>query len=470
MKGIPPVKTWSLRLRLLVFFSVFLLAAWLTAGVLAWQESRKHIDEFFDTQQLLFAKTLATANFDPLVGKLPKTGDLLHGVGKKERGKEERDALGFAVFTRDGQVLLTDGEKGNQFVFQGWKSGFHTTHIKKSDDPWRIVWVLSPDGRRVVAVGQELEYRFDMAFDMLLEQLLPWLMLLPVLLLGLLWMLSRELAPLRRVAKTLEGRSPQDTGHLDLRGIPSEVAPLVRSLNSLFDRIGGMLVRERAFISDAAHELRTPLTGLRVQAEVVQLAADDAEARGHAVLSLVTGIDRCARLVEQLLTLSRLEALAGPESTGRPASAPGLERVPLDWSALVKGALEEFAPRAREKGLAVDYSAAEPSRPKGYPALLEILLRNLVGNAVKYTPENGRITIELRARSLRIANSGEGVDEKALGRLGERFFRPPGQQEAGSGLGLSIAREIAGRHGMRLDWGNVSGGADACGFQATLSW
>lgn len=454
-----PGRNRSLRVRLILFFAVFLVAAWLTAAVFAWRESRAHIDEFFDTQQMLFAKTLAMADFGLATGSLPKTKSLLPGVKKKARGEEEEDALGFAVFTSRGELLLTDGEKGERFLFDGWTRGFSNSLIARSDDLWRMVWLVSPDGKRVVAVGQELEYREEMALSMLFTQLLPWTLLLPVLLAGLLWMLSRELAPLRNVAKELEARTPDDTSPLRAADVPSEVHPLVASLNALFTRTGAMLARERAFISDAAHELRTPLAGLRVQAEVVELAAEDPEARRHAVGKLLTGIDRCGHLIEQLLTLSRLDALGG---SALAKSGMKDEGVAAGWPELLAELLDEYRDAAEEKEIAVDYAVTgSPPALAGVAAASAILARNLLDNAVKYTPAGGHIRIELDERHLSVFNSCSGVPERYLPRLGERFFRPPGQDAPGSGLGLSLVRQIAAMQGLRLVLSNSDGGFTA---------
>ncbi|MDL2210794.1 two-component system sensor histidine kinase QseC [Desulfovibrio sp. OttesenSCG-928-O18] len=462
--GLPPLRLWSLRLRFSLFFSILLVLAWLLAALMAWKECRDYADEFFDTQQILFAKRLATADFGSLTDRLPSTRSALRENKDAQRGKFEDDALCFAVFTAAGDRLLTDGENGDDIIFAKNTHGFVNTTIYGSNDPWRIVWLTSPDGRYVVAVGQEVDYRDDLALDMLMEQIFPWAMLMPVLLLGMFWMLSRELAPLRGVAQNLETRAPEDTGTLETAGVPSEVRPLVTALNSLFARIGDMLARERAFISDAAHELRTPLTALRIQAEVARMATDDTEARQHALGNLLQGIDRSTQLVEQLLTLSRLESLRDLrlESTELVAG-------PLDWASLLAEAVLEHAPKAERKNITLECAVADELRPvQGYSPLATLLLRNLLDNAVKYTPEGGHIAVALETDSVTIENSGPGVPDSFIPKLGERFARPPGQKEPGSGLGLSIAKRAAALGGMRLTLRNRIG--DEGGFMARIDF
>jgi len=377
-------KHWSLRLRLGVFFTAFLVAVWLLAALFAWKESRAYIDRFFDTQQMNFARMLLAASMDDPPQSLPRTKDLLRGLDKSARGRQDKNALAFALFDREGALLLHDGEEGRHFVYDGQAQGFANTSVarKKGEKNWRMVWLASQDGQRIAAVGQDLGHRQRLALAILVRQMIPWALLVPLLLAGLLWMLSRELAPLQAVSEQLAARPPQDGGPLETADIPSEVRPLVDSLNGLFRRVAGMRAREQAFVADAAHELRTPLAGLRVQAQVVELSDDDPPARRHALAHMRASIDRCDRLVEQLLTLSRLESL----SDGHSRREGGLSFVPLDWPALLEEAVSEFRTQAGNKGIAMECAVtAIPDRTLGVPQLMTILLRNLLDNAVKYT-------------------------------------------------------------------------------------
>lgn len=436
-------RTWSLRLRLSLFFAGLLLAVWSVTALYSWWESREYIDQFFDTQQMLFAKRLAAARYTPIGTHLPATKDMLHSR-HADKGEQEDDALAFAVFRPDGSLLLSDGDAGRQFVFSPGTSGFK--NVRVDGDRWRIVWLTSLDKQVVVAVGQELEYRKEMALEMLMGHMLPWLFALPALLLGLTWMLSRELAPLRSVAAGLAGREPNDLTPIDTV-IQSEIQPLVQSLNTLFDRIGAMIRRERFFIAHAAHELRTPLAGLSIQAQVAQTTKQPAK-REHALGQFRKGVSRASRLVDQLLLLSRLESVTMGES---PAQAG--EKELLHWDELLRESLEDYREQMETKALRVSLPAVEQESDAdavilGQRELLRTLLGNLVGNAVKYTPEKGEITLSLNGRGLVIQNSSREICPSDASRLGERFFRPAGQTEPGSGLGLSIVKRIADLHGM----------------------
>lgn len=458
----------SLRLRLCLFFSLFLVAAWLVAAFFAWKECREYINEFFDSQQMLFAKRLAAADFESTVEKLPKTGKLLRGAGKKSFGDLEDEAIGFAVFTVQGELIINDGQKGRRFPFSRNKRGFSDERLTgKKNDIWRIVRLVSEDGRRLIAVGQEIEYRRDMAFDMLGKQIAPWLFLLPVLLLGLFLLLSRELAPLHALAGELRSRAPENTSPLDVRGVPAEVLPMAESLNGFFSRTNAMLARERSFISDAAHELRTPLAGLGVQAQIAAREGADPETRTQALGLLRQGIDRCARLVEQLLALSRLETM---DEAG--ATFQALPSGPVAWTSLFEELVGEYRPRAAARGIGFESLVGSLDvTVRGYPALLSMMLRNLLENAVRYTPEGGCVHVTLENGRLIVRNTCTDIPEAYAARLGERFFRPPGQEASGSGLGLSIVKRIAAIHRFTMDITTAGASAEAPGvFQVVIAW
>lgn len=450
------MKRLSLRLRLILIFSLLALFTWCSASVVAWMMTRHKINEVFDTQQMLFAKRLATANLGVLlanqdVRSLPKTKKILrHG----KRGEQEDDALAFAIFSREGRMLLNDGENGEDFLFDSEHEGFIDGQRRGDDDSWRLLWLTTPDGRYRIVVGQEWDYRHEMALGMVTGQLIPWLVTLPILMLLIALMVGRELRPLKSVAAGLRQRAPDDATLLDNQQVPTEVRPLVDALNALFARISAMLVRERRFTSDAAHELRSPLAALRVQTEVVQLAGDDEQMREHAVQNLTIGIDRATRLVDQLLTLSRLDSLS---------DLGELEQV--DWQQLVPRVLAEQDRYAHAAGVTLHYEQqGVPAPLPGQPLLLSLLVRNLVDNAVRYTPAGSTVSVTLSPQQLQVEDNGPGVTLEHLARLGERFYRPPGQEQTGSGLGLSIVQRIASLHGLRVNFANRPEG----GFSATV--
>ena len=447
------MKKMSLRLRLIISFLIVSTCVWTAAAVISWQESRDQMDEFFDTYQLLLARQLSTADWTNLTADMQKKSNrLIENVD--DDGEEEDEALGFAVFNRRGEMIFNDDENGRDFIYTPEASGFVNQKIGRKKDMWRIFWLTSADKNFTIAVGQELEFRDDAALELVEETLLPWLVGLSVLLLAVIWMVSRELRPLRRIADELSERDSDNLHPLSLSGQASEILPLIKAINTQFSRIEQMLQRERGFISDSAHELRSPLTALKVQLEVALLADDDAAARHQALQKLNQGIDRSTRLVEQLLALSRLDSAAAAANDE-----------PLDWPALVNAAVNEQLPAAEEKKINIKTST-DGSAPTtcGQPLLWALLLRNLLDNAVRYSPEEAQISIELKDETLSVTNSNTVVAAEYLPRLKERFFRPAGQKSTGSGLGLSIVERIAELHRCRVALTNDDGN-----FRVTVS-
>lgn len=444
----------SLRVRLMLGFLLLSLTAWGAAALGSWWQTRNQINELFDTQQMLFAKRLlrlSPEQFSPQGATLPKSKKLL----PDHRGRQDDDALAFAMFTRDGHMVLNDGDKGRDFIFDYQHDGFRNGQLKDDDDRWRMVWLPTLDGKYVVVVGQEWEYRDDFTRELVQTNLTPWLMALPVMLLLLLWLVTWELHPLKRIAHQLRQRKADDTAPIHVSRLPQEVRPLLNELNQLFTRTGEMLQRERRFTSDAAHELRSPLAALKVQTEVAQLAHDDSVMRHHALSRLDAGIDRATRLVDQLLTLSRLDA-------GQP-----LEKQHQAWQGIIRQAVIELYASAQAAGIEIALDAPEtPLMQHGNPLLLALLVRNLLDNAIRYSPPGSTVRLILSARQLQVRDNGPGIRPEALARIGERFYRPPGQEQTGSGLGLSIVHQIAQLHGMTVTMKNGEQG----GFVVTVMW
>jgi len=449
------MKTFSLRFRLAFTLILLTVITWAVASSFAWFKTYKTINELFDTQQMVFAKRLSVLPIDLQLihPPLERTKDLLK---KKNRGHQDDDALAFAIFTLNGEMVLNDGDNGHKIPFNFHREGFSDEPVKGSDDLWRLMWLKSLDGHYVIAVGQELEYRQEMAVDIIVAQLLPWQIALPIMLILFLWLLTRSLKPLKDIASQLIHRKPNELNAIHVATIPREAEPIVDSLNVLFKRINQMFSRERQFTSDAAHELRSPLTALKVQSEVILLAGNNAAIREQAIINLTKSIDRASRLVDQLLMLSRLESFSQLEDI-----------TDLSWTDLIKQAVNDIAPEAALNNVTLHTHFVEsPPRFKGQQLLLSILLRNLLHNAIHYGKQPGCVEVVLFNQHLDINDNGSGVSSEELERLGERFYRSPGQEKTGSGLGLSIVKHIAKLHQMNVLFKN----RDQGGFSVTVSW
>ncbi|NWK78205.1 ATP-binding protein [Aquitalea sp. LB_tupeE] len=434
--------TLQRRLAILLLVSVPLI--WLVSTGVAAYVAHHEVDELYDTQLTLFARQLLIVNMGehgddlPL---LPKTKKLIRGG---DRGEAEDDDIGLAVWNADGNLLLSDG-KGRRFTFDASRRGFYSVRADDGKDEWRLFYLPAPDGTRLVAVGQRQKLRHEVVVKVIEGQLLPWLLGLPVLLLLILWAVRKGLRPLQQVAGELGQRSVLDSTPLS-ENVPGEVLPMVQALNALFARIAEAMEHERRFTADAAHELRTPLAALQVQAEVMALMPDEA-GRQHALQQLQLGIQRATRLLAQLLALSRLDPLQGL-----------LSPQPVDWQQISRDALSDVTTAAAAKDTVLEthwQTSTKAVLPlNGDATLLTLLLRNLLDNAVRYCPAGSRIELLLLADEVVVQDNGPGIEAQWLSRVQERFFRPPGQEMPGSGLGLSIVERIASLHGLQMQLSN----------------
>jgi two-component system sensor histidine kinase QseC len=323
---------------------------------------------------------------------------------------------------------------------------------------WRVFSALGAERDVRVFVGEQIESRASILWAVMRSTLWPMAVALPLLALAAGWAVYRGLTPLRRLGLALAARAPQALNPLVLADAPSEMAPMLAELNGLFERIAELMNSERRFTADAAHELRTPIAAIRAQAQVA-LGEPDEALRRHALLSTLAGCDRATRLVEQMLTLSRLEA----------GAAPALASIEL--GALVRSVVADIAPLALQKSQTIAVEATQRFDVPGDATLLAVLVRNLVDNAIRYSPAHASVKVAVsRAGAtvrLSVEDSGPGMGETELQRVGERFFRVLGSGEEGSGLGWSIVRRIAHVHGVSVKTGRS---AALGGLSVAVEW
>ena len=272
------------------------------------------------------------------------------------------------------------------------------------------------------------------------------------------WPLSRlALKPLRRLAASVESRNPWDLSPLEGHARLSETQPLIEALNRLFLRVGGLLKSQRRFIADAAHELRTPLAVIATQAHVLQ-QVEDTGLRDKAGADLQHGVDRAARLVGQLLALARLETAEALPT-----------RVSVDLAVLAQERIALQLPHALGRRQDLGYEGPPSLMASGSPTTLVQAFDNLLSNAIRHTPEGGRITFRLRREPtevvLELEDSGPGLPRELYGQVFERFSQHPARHPEGAGLGLAIVRLAVELHGGTVD---LSEGREAGGLQVTL--
>lgn len=329
--------------------------------------------------------------------------------------------------------------------------GFST--ITTKEGLWRVYGAQATT--KVVQVAQPMRVREQQAVDLALKTLRPFALLLPVL--GfLIWLaVGSALDPLRRLTTLVKARRVDALDPLPNERLPDEVRPLVGALNDLLARLGAALDRERAFMADAAHELRTPLTALHLQMGALARATNEAE-RNDAMEKLSAGVQRAIRLVEQMLSFARQE----------PRAEPGRVRVPL--ADIVREVVAELVPFADAKRIDLGISNSQSAVVLGDPDALRTLTRNLVDNAVRYTPEGGRVDVSVENSGgtvLKVIDNGPGIPVEERSRVLDRFYRRPGTSPPGSGLGMAIVKAIADTHGATL---TLDSGPDGRGLAVSV--
>src|SRR5262245_2353833 len=424
----------SLRAQLLAWLLGAVLAVGLAGGYLIYRNALAEANAFFDYHLRETALLLR---------------DQAYGFGFARGLPEEVPQYDFVV-----QVWTTSGERIYQsnpgVVLPGVVTlGFETAEMPGGR--WRVFSVLARD--LVIQVSQPLAVREARAARLALHTLAPFGVLMPVLALLVWWIVGRALEPLRTVTGRVASRRPGTFEPLSQTGLPEEIQPLVSALNELLARLEAALEHERAFIADAAHELRSPLTALDLQLQTFESAADE-QGRARALAPLRAGVERATRLVGQMLSLAR-------EQQG-PRPAPGA--VPL--APLAVAIVEEMLALADRRRIDLGLGAAEPVAVQGDPEALRTLLRNLVDNALRYTPEGGRVDVSVRrdaaaegrAAMLEVVDTGPGIPERDRARVFDRFYRVPGTASTGSGIGLALVRAIAQRHQGRVELATGPGG------------
>lgn len=436
-KKLPPET--SIRKRLILYIGSGLLLAWFAANAVSLAMALHELNESADSQMSDLAQSLPYIEPEKAV-LLPK---VKKSLGKGHTGFAEDKQNGISVWNADGRLLLSD-KRGKEIPFRKI-SGF--TDIGK---PWqekslRVIYYHDGKTGQTVAVAQPWRNRLEILWNIVWAHLAASLLVLLLMVLLLHLAVKRSIYPLKELASELSERRADNLAPVS-RAVPQETQTLVDALNRLFARVQTSIEREQRFTSDAAHELRSPLAALKVQAEVLALS-DTAEQPYH-LQQIQQSLNRAEHLINQLLTLARLDPEQGLKNTA-----------PINWESLSSQVLQNTNLSAREKRIRLKREfLAEPPLLQGDDALLQLMLRNLLDNAVRYSPENSEVGLYFHADRIEVRDQGTGIAPEHLSRIKERFYRPAGQNAQGSGLGLSIAEHIAKLHGLTLKLENRDGG------------
>ncbi|MEM5327955.1 ATP-binding protein [Paraburkholderia sp. JHI2823] len=443
----------SLQGRLLVLVTGVVAGVWLGASVLTWQDARREIDQLLDSHLAQAAALLVMQQAQAADDDETLDTPILHPYAPKVVFQVFHEGrLGMHSANAPAQPMVPSREKR--------QSGFWTVQIE--GNAWRVFATPGAQHDVEVYVGERVDSRTSILMAVMRSAFWPMAGALPVLALVTWWAVRRGAAPLRDLGSMLARRDPRALDVVRMNRAPQEMQPMLDALNRLFDRIRAVLDAERRFTADAAHELRTPIAAIKAQAQVA-MAEADAALRRHALSGVLEGCDRMAHLVDQLLLLSRLEA-------GTPADDT-TDSTAVDMGAVAKQVVADIAPRSIGKWQRLELEAAEHCDITGNEVLIAALIRNLVDNAVRYSPPRARISVSVRRCDgrvvLAVEDSGPGLPEDDLHRLGDRFFRARGTGQSGSGLGWSIVRRIASAHGASI---RVGRSAALGGLRVDVSW
>jgi len=417
--------TGSLRARLLVFLLAAIVLAAGAQALVAYRTVLKEADDIFDYHMQQMALSLRAG--------LPPSA-AVGGLG----GEEQNFDFVVQVWTVDGVRIFESAEEAAlpQLAVLGFAD------VRARGTTYRV-FSMQTRGL-VIQVAQDMAARRHMAGSLALRTIVPVALMAPLLMLVVWWVVSLSLAPVARVRRQVASRQADDLSPVSEENLPEEVRPLVQELNLLFGRVRHAFDAQKHFVADAAHELRSPLAALKLQVQGLQRAPDDA-ARTLAVSRLSAGIDRATRLVEQMLALARHEA----------SVAAGAKPEAVDLAEVARLAISDAVAAAQARRIDIGVAQSDAGATvSGQPEALRMLLRNLIDNAVKYTPEGGRIDVGLVKRpdtvELRVDDSGPGLPEAERARVLDRFYRSGEPQAPGSGLGLAIVKSIADLHGATV--------------------
>ena len=448
----PEPRDWSLRTRLLVLLLSLVAVLFAASAVMNWRAHHEASDRLLDDS----LRGSATLLLHLAEHEMAEHGQVLGLALLKAETQPGPTGLRFQIWTRDMQAAARAGSAVPESLLPFDADGFGWAQVEGGR--WRSYSTWNTDHTLQIQIAQEPSRHAA------LDRLALWRMaggalLLLVVAAVLIWLIvDATLLPLQRTTASVGERSEQDLREVDAAGAPREVWPLVDALNRLLKRIRTALQTERRFTADAAHELRTPLAAIRANAQVLVGARDQAE-RESTVRDLLASVDRSARLVEQLLALARAD---------QPLQDDKLREV--DIADVAREQLAAHRTRAEQRGIELQ-AALQAGATRADPALLSVMVRNLLDNALRYTPPGGHITIATGADAngpvLTVEDDGPGIPEAERERVFERFHRLQSQRASGSGLGLSIVRRVADVHGARVA---IAAGSGDRGTRVSVSF
>lgn len=436
---------WSLRATLLLAMAAFTIIGWLVGGFMTWQVAQRTEADLRNSGVRHLAELLLGLS-DHELDEIGQSADLPARVAMAMADNEVlHDDYRFQIWSDDGRLLLANFGDGTHAAMARFSWTGQST-VLMDGQTWRVYSIHEPLTKKQIQVAEREASNLVRWHALDPSVLLLMLLSLLVVLLPALWLLRQLLKPIRDMAHSLELRRPENLAPVATASVPAEVAPMVDALNRLFGRLDDALQRERTFTGVAAHEMRTPLAAIRVLAQVVR-SADSFVDRDDAIDRLIQGADRCTHLLEQLLTLQRLDASAPDDTNAR-----------VDMADITLEAVSATRADAARRSVTVSVRVAG-STLRGHAFGVLTLIRNLVSNGIEHSPEGGRVEIVERQEGRDVVvivdDSGPGIAPEIRARAFDRFQRLGAKSGTGVGLGLSIVRTVADAHQATVELGSA---------------
>lgn len=436
---------YSLKTQIIGLMAVSLLLGSAFVSLISYQSASHEIDELFDAQLTQVSRLInhlielhqALPNQPTMVikGWLPKQ-DFEHGHEASSFGHEYERKFAFQVWDENNQLILRS-ESAPQEAFTAFKRGYQNVNIQ--DEGWRVFTLKDEQFGYWLQVAERFDVRAELVNEIVLELIFPFLIGIPLICLICGWIINKSFLSLTALKNNLSRYDIHKFSLINIESKYKEVNLVIDALNDLLKRNKAMVEKEKYFIEDAAHELRTPLSVIKIYAQSLQSCRDGSERQG-IYEKLTKAIERSERMTSQLLTTSRL----GLDDNQVVSSITNLEYT-------VPEIIEELVPLALKNQQTIHFDIIGRTQPiQGENTLLQILVKNLVDNAITYSGHNSEITVRLvfnpEYAALEVIDNGPGINNEAKSRVFDRFFRITSGDTKGAGLGLSIVKQIANLH------------------------
>jgi len=479
----PPREQRSLFGEILDWMLAPLLLLWPMSVVLTWLVAQGIANKPFDRELGEMARALSKEVSVQIVDGKPQATFRLPSAAAEILHTDAADDVFYQVLGTAGETLSGDAVFPAPIDDDSAPIGelrFRDDVLNNENVRVAYLWIggaggsaRDPSGAPLVQVAETLGKRSRLATEIIKGVILPQFVILPVAVL-LVWLaLARGIAPLNDLQQRIRKRDSNDLSPIDERQAPEEVSPLVRAINDLLARLDQSMRAQKHFLADAAHQLKTPLAGLRTQAELAQRQIDAGESDPQALKKTLQQIARssqsAAHMVNQLLAMARAED-----------QGVAAQHHDVNLARLATETVRDFVPRALERRIDLGYEGPNSTAPgqalvRGHALLLRELIRNLVDNALQYTPGGGTVTVRViddpfgQVVVLQVEDSGPGIAPAERDKVFQPFYRSLGTQVDGSGLGLAIVREIAQQHGAEITLEDVNPRLRAVGDEAAAT-